>query len=58
VTTRLQAAVMRHAERADDNFAGRLPAFMAHAGFDPVDQVERYATIVGPVAIWRAQPAR
>ncbi len=54
--TGLQAAVMRHLERADDNFAGRLPGFMARAGFDTVDEVGRYSTIVGPVAIWRAQP--
>jgi hypothetical protein len=47
---------MRHLERADDNFAGRLPGFMARAGFDTVDEVGRYSTIVGPVAIWRAQP--
>lgn len=54
--TGVQAAVMRHLERADDNFAGRLPGFMARAGFDTVDEVGRYSTIVGPVAIWRAQP--
>ena len=47
---------MRHLERAEDNFAGRLPGFMTRAGFDPVDEVERYSTMFGPVAIWRAQP--
>jgi ubiquinone/menaquinone biosynthesis C-methylase UbiE len=54
--TGLQAAVMRHVERAEDNFAGRLPGFMTRAGFDPVDEVERYSTMFGPMAIWRAQP--
>jgi ubiquinone/menaquinone biosynthesis C-methylase UbiE len=56
--TGLQAAVMRHVERAEDNFAGRLPGFMARAGFDQVDEVGRYSTVFGPVAIWRAQPGR
>ena len=58
VLTRLQAAVMRHVERADDIFAGRLPTFIVDAGFDPVDELARNATIFGPVAIWRAQLSR
>ena len=56
--TGLQATAMRRLERTDDNFAGRLPGFMAQAGFDPVEEVERFATVFGPVAIWRAQPGR
>jgi ubiquinone/menaquinone biosynthesis C-methylase UbiE len=56
VITGLQAGVMRHLERTDDNFAGRIPGFMSQAGFDTVDEVGRYSTAFGPVAIWRAQP--
>jgi ubiquinone/menaquinone biosynthesis C-methylase UbiE len=58
VVTGLQAGVLRHLERADDNVAGRLPGFMTQAGFDTVDEVGRYTTVFGPVAIWRAQPGR
>jgi hypothetical protein len=56
VITGLQAAVLRHLERADDNIAGRLPGLMTQAGFDTVDEVGRYSTAFGPVTIWRAQP--
>jgi ubiquinone/menaquinone biosynthesis C-methylase UbiE len=56
VITGLQAGVLRHLERADDNVAGLLPGLMTQAGFDPVDEVGRHSTAVGPVAIWRAQP--
>ena len=58
VVTGLQAGVLRHLERASDNVAGRLPGFMTQAGFDTVDEVGRYTTVFGPVAIWRAQPGR
>ena len=56
--TGLQAGVLRDLERTDDNVAGRLPGLMTQAGFDTVDEVGRYSTVFGPVAIWRAQPAR
>jgi ubiquinone/menaquinone biosynthesis C-methylase UbiE len=58
VVTRIQAAVMRHVELTEDNFAGRLPGFMTGAGFAAVVEEGRYSTMFGPVAIWRAQPGR
>jgi hypothetical protein len=56
VLTRSQAGVMRHMERTDDNFAGRLPGYMTRAGFGAVAELARYVTAFGPVAIWRAKP--
>lgn len=52
--TRIQAGIMRHLERTDDNFAGRLPGFMRQAGFATVEEVGGFATLFGPVSIWRA----
>lgn len=48
------AALLRHVEEIEDNFAGRLPAMMAEAGFIGVAEVGHFATIFGPMSLYRA----
>jgi ubiquinone/menaquinone biosynthesis C-methylase UbiE len=53
--TRAVGLVLRHFEELDDNLADRLPTLIRRAGFDPVEEVARYATLFGTVAFYRAQ---
>lgn len=41
------AQIMGRLERADDNVCGFLPYFMTGAGFDPVEAVDHFGTVVG-----------
>lgn len=52
---RLISAGLRHLEETADNIDGRLPEFIADAGFSTPVEVARFRSIFGPVAILRAE---
>lgn len=51
---RLITRLMHGLEEAADNFDGRIPLFIAEAGFEPVMEVDHFVTIFGPLSLWRA----
>lgn len=46
--------LMHRLEEAADNFDGRIPQFIAEAGFGPVMEVDHFVTVFGPLSLWRA----
>ncbi len=46
--------LMHGLEEAADNFDGRIPQFIAEAGFEPVIEVDHFVTVFGPLSLWRA----
>ncbi len=48
---RFQAAVVRRLEETGDNLAGRVPQFLAAAGFESVREVDRFRSPFGPLSI-------
>lgn|SRR5574341_178083 len=54
VWARLTAFFMRRWEQAGDNLAGRLPALIGQAGFDPVEQTGHVETLFGTLRLIRA----
>lgn len=60
--TRFMTTYMRRLEETADNFDGKIPRFMAEAGFgrgherveESVIEVERFVTLFGPLSLWRA----
>ncbi len=54
----LVALVMQRFEEASDNVKGLLPEMFRQAGFDPVEETARYATIFGTLSLyWARKPA-
>ena len=47
--------IVRWFEEIHDHVLGLLPVFMADAGFDPVQEMVRYRTFAGPIALYRAK---
>jgi ubiquinone/menaquinone biosynthesis C-methylase UbiE len=56
--TRLQAAIGRHLEHADDNFGGRIPAFLERAGFAGASAAAYMNTVFGPIWFYAARAAQ
>lgn len=52
--TRFTSTYMRHLEETADNFDGRIPHFMAEAGFGSVSEAENFVTLFGSLSLWRA----
>ncbi|MDR7418215.1 MAG: methyltransferase domain-containing protein [Armatimonadota bacterium] len=52
---RLAAAIMRRLEETADNFDGLLPGMFAEAGFAMVEEAAQFATLFGPLSLYRAQ---
>jgi len=52
---RLIARRMRRFQPISDNLAGRLPAMVLAAGFDNVEAVARYTTLLGTLSIMSGQ---
>jgi len=49
--------LMRHLERAEDNILGKLPAMFSAAGFNQVQLVEQFMSIVGTLTLYRGMKA-
>ena len=52
--TRLITKYMHGLEEAADNFDGLIPQFISAAGFKPVDELDYFVTVFGPLSLWRA----
>lgn len=52
--TNLQAVIMKNLEHAADNFAGRIKPMLQEAGFESVNEAEKFNTIFGPVWFYQA----
>ena len=52
--TRFMITYMRRLEETADNFDGLFPRFITEAGFGVVKEAEHFATIFGPLSLWRA----
>jgi ubiquinone/menaquinone biosynthesis C-methylase UbiE len=52
--TRFMTTYMRRLEEVADNFDGRIPQFIADAGFSFVTETTHFFTIFGPLSLWRA----
>jgi ubiquinone/menaquinone biosynthesis C-methylase UbiE len=52
---RALAAALHHGGRMADNREGRLPAWLAEAGFGEVRELERRRTWIGPVSLIAAR---
>lgn len=50
--------IVRWFEEAADNVKGLLPVLIREAGFDPVEEIARFATVFGTVALYRALKPR
>ncbi|WP_231383507.1 class I SAM-dependent methyltransferase [Methylobacter luteus] len=50
----LISLLVRWAEEVHDNIRGLLPVFMAEAGFRSVEEISRYRTVSGTIALYRA----
>ena len=46
---------VRHLEEASDNVKGLLPEMFRNAGFEQVEETDRYTTIFGTLSLCRAQ---
>jgi ubiquinone/menaquinone biosynthesis C-methylase UbiE len=53
--TYLLSVVIQRFEEATDNVKGLLPEMFRTAGFDAVDELAHYTTIVGGLSLYRAQ---
>ena len=51
---RFITAYMHNLEEAADNFDGLIPQFMTQAGFKPVQEIDNFLTVFGPLSLWRA----
>jgi ubiquinone/menaquinone biosynthesis C-methylase UbiE len=51
----LISLLVRWAEEVHDHIRGLLPVFMAEAGFCRVEEVSRYRTLSGTIALYRAR---
>jgi ubiquinone/menaquinone biosynthesis C-methylase UbiE len=51
-------AVFHHGERMADNLRGRLPEWLAEAGFEGVREVESQRTLFGRVSLYSARTPR
>ncbi len=49
--------VMRNLERTSDLIEGLLPEQLSRAGFEQVEQRERFMTLFGTIALYRARKA-
>jgi len=56
--TRVQAAIMRNFEEADDNFRGRLTKMLGDAGFKSVSEVDPLNTVFGPIWFYSGTKSR
>jgi ubiquinone/menaquinone biosynthesis C-methylase UbiE len=56
--THVQASVMKNLEQAADNFAGRIVIMLREAGFESVNETERFNTIFGPVWFYQAMKTK
>jgi ubiquinone/menaquinone biosynthesis C-methylase UbiE len=52
--SRFMVTYMRRLEEAADNFDGRIPQFIAEAGFGDIKEMAHFVTIFGPLSLWRA----
>jgi ubiquinone/menaquinone biosynthesis C-methylase UbiE len=52
--TRLQAGLMKNLEQAADNFAGRIMGMLWEAGFESVNETDKFNTIFGPIWFYQA----
>lgn len=52
--TRFMTTYMRRLEEVADNFDGRIPQFIAEAGFGFVKETAHFLTLFGPLSLWRA----
>ena len=50
----LISLVFRHLEEAGDNIRGLLPGMFLEAGFDRVEETDRYSTVFGTLSLYRA----
>ena len=55
--TAIVSPLIRRLEEAADNVQGLLPAMMREAGLAQVEVTQRFTTIYGPLALYRAQRA-
>lgn len=53
--TSIVSPLIRRLEEAADNVQGLLPAMIREAGFDQVEVTQRFTTIFGPLALYRAR---
>jgi len=51
---RLVSRLVGMFEQVHDNLGGKLPTILEEAGFTDVAEVENFATIVGPLSLYRA----
>lgn len=51
----LAARIVGQFEDLSDNLAGAVPEMIRGAGFDQVEEVARYMTIVGSLSLYRAR---
>ncbi len=56
--TRLQATVMKNLEQAAENFAGRIATMLRDAGFENVNEAERFSNLFGPIWLYQADKAK
>ncbi|MDD5472651.1 MAG: methyltransferase domain-containing protein [Candidatus Methanoperedens sp.] len=47
--------IFRHLEEAGDNIRGLLPEMFRKAGFDLVEETDRYTTLFGTLSLYRAR---
>jgi ubiquinone/menaquinone biosynthesis C-methylase UbiE len=52
---RAMAWLLRRFEEVADNLDGRLPALLADAGFSEVAEIDRFQTVLGPIAYLRGR---
>lgn len=50
----LISLAVRWVEEVHDNIRGRLPGFLAEAGFQLVEETARYQTVAGTISLYRA----
>jgi SAM-dependent methyltransferase len=50
--------LFHHGDRLEDNLAGRLPVWLAEAGFEDVREVESRRTLFGRVSLYSARAPR
>jgi hypothetical protein len=45
---------MKNLEQAADNFAGRITGMLREAGFESVNETDKFNTIFGPIWFYQA----
>ncbi len=54
ILMRLPSIAIKYFEKASDNIEGLIPMILGHAGFGQVKETTQFATIFGPVSLYKA----